>query len=85
MTLAEFIVIGLFGCVLLIGKAYDSYRKRQRTYLALYEVKNDIPPFYHLDFTTKRSSNPPKQTDFCLRTGFTGRIMIFEVEEVDAA
>ena len=53
--------------------------KKKKTYLALYEVKDELG--YHLDFTTMIRSSPPKAEEFCLRNGFTGRIIVFEIKE----
>ena len=54
--------------------------RKKKTYLALYERRDELG--CHIDFTTMIRSSPPKPGDFVLRTGFTGRIIIFEVKEV---
>jgi len=53
--------------------------RKKKTYLALYEIKDELG--YHIDFTTMIRSSPPKPEEFLLRTHFTGRIIIFEIKE----
>ena len=55
--------------------------RRKKTYLALYE-RQDKLGFHMIDFTTMKASKPPKPEQLILRTGFTGRIIIFEIKEV---
>jgi len=53
--------------------------RRKKTYLALYEIRDTG---FHIDFTTVIASKPPKPEELILRTGYTGRIIIFEIKEV---